>query len=404
MNLRLALGLSLCALAAPALSFAQTPAAQHLDAPTAGDLRLLRPLAARGAVGIVHHPDDGPGARVTVVVAVNAPLATVHRVIAEASEWPAFVPAMRSVELLSRAGRRAAYRFGSTGPMLDVNATCAISEVSDRRIDFAVQQSDFGPAGARWDLVEESPTSTLVAVTTWSDPSQGHWLLRQAAASNPSATAGMNLAVDTSLALAVARRATSLSGVALSARPARMVAPVSDPTPLPLGPWVELTRRVYVVVFSLAPDGALAQINVAGQAGTSPEAVMRRVDDVAGYPSHVPGVRSAVREGGTELAPRFRVTVGGSWDSASGAVVREHEGDRSVTVRGLDGDLADSRWRWDLSPDPGGATLVQLSGGADRELGSLFTRVAASREPYLLGGISALRRLVWLRYMLNGLR
>lgn len=383
-------------------ALAQTPA-QRLEGLTPEDLRLAGPLAARGVVGLVSRPDDGPGARVTVLVPVNAPVATVHAVLADASQWPTFMPALRSVELLSRAGNRAAWRFGSTGPMLDVNAVCTVRELGPRRVDFGLTEGEFGPAGARWDLYDDGPGRTLMAVTSWSDPSQGHWLIRQAASSNPSATAGMNLAVDTSLALAIARRASVLSGHAAPLRPASVAAPIGELAALPQGPWVELTRRVYVVVFSLNPDGAVAQIAVAGQAGVAPEVVTARIDDVGGYPQHIPGVRGAQRDGGTALSPRFRVNFGGAWESGGGTVERTHPTADTVLLRGLDGELTDSRWRWDVSRDPGGATVVQVAGGVDRDLASLFTRVAVSREPYLLAGIAALRRLVTLRYMLNGL-
>lgn len=396
-------GLAALALAAvPARAWAQV--GSRIDCPPRAELQALRPLAERGAAALVYYPDAGPGARISVVVPVAAPLATVRRALLDAERWPDYMPALRGVTLLSRRGRRAAYRFEVNASLLDVTATTSLVEVGERRVDFTVQESEFGPAAARWDMIEESPTRTLLVITSWSDPSQGHWLLRRAASSNPSATAGMNVAVDLTLALSVARRATALTGVALPARPARTSAPTGELRPPTVGPWVSLTHRYYVYSFDIAPDGAVAQMSVVGQTWGRADVLRARLEDIGHYSEHVPGVRLSRAEGDT-TSDRVRATfsVNTPFDTADGTLVRRRAPDGAIFLDGDSGAFAQTGWRWDVIRDPEHGVLLALTGGVEESLASVVTRAAAGREPYLYAGVSALRKLVWLRYMLAGI-
>jgi hypothetical protein len=47
--------------------------------------------------------------------------------------------------------------------------------------------------------------------------------------------------------------------------------------------------------------------------------------------------------------------------------------------------------------------VVALTGGAEAGLAGMLARVATEREPFLVPGVAAMRRLVWVRYMLAGL-
>ncbi len=396
---------ALLALFAPRAAAAQ--AGSRIECPPPDELRALRPLAERGAAALVYYPDAGPGARITVTVPVNAPLASVRAALLDAERWPEYMPALRSVSLLSRRGRRAAYRFEVAASLLDVTATTSLTEVGERRVDFSVTESDFGVAAARWDLVDDGPGRTLLVITSWSDPSQGHWLLRQAARANLTSTAGMNVAVDLVLALSVARRATTLAGTATPARPPRTSAPTERLEGPAMGPWYGLTygpRRYYVYGFTLAPDGALVQSTVMHQTFGRDDVLRARIDDVARYREVVPGVRrsEAVGEANPHEA-RAAVAFDSPFDRGEGELTRRHDGADTVFVEGTTGSLRGARWRWDITRDPAHGTLVALTTTVNEDLNATIVRAAAGREPYLYAGVAALRQLVWLRYMLAGL-
>ena len=379
----------------------------RIDCPPTEDLRMLRPLADHGAAALVYYPDAGPGSRVTVAVPVAAPLDVVRRALLDAERWPEYMPALRAVTLLSRRGRRAAYRFEVSASLLDVTATTSLTEVGERRVDFNVLESDFGAAAARWDMLDDGPGRTLLVITTWSDPSQGHWLLRQAARANQTSTAGMGVAVDLVLTLSVARRAVALAGTATPARPTRTSAPATTLEPPAAGPWFDLAagpRRYYVYSFAIAPDGAVSQATITHQTWGRADVLRARIDDVARYRELVPGVRrSEVTGDATGDVARASVTLNSPFDSADGVLARRHLTPDSVLLEGETGSLHGARWRWDVVHDAQRGTIVHLTSAVNEDLASTIARAAAGREPYLYAGLGALRELVWLRYMLAGL-
>ncbi len=393
-------------LLAPALGLAQPAPSPRIEALPAETLSALAELSAPGAAALVFFPDGGPQARTTVAVRVDAPAETVRRALLDAARWPEFMPALTRVEQTARFGRRAAYRFDVAAGLLTVHATTAITERSARRIDLDVDASDFGPAGARWELVPQDGAHTLLVVTSWSDPSQGHWLFRNAATSDPSATAGMNVAVDLTLALSLARRARDLAGTPTPARPAPWTddgALLQAPAP---GRWMALHPRYYTMVFSLDREGSVRAVNVTGQTYGPAAEVLARVQDVSRYRDHLPGVRASSWDAvPTDAAPsRAHLLLRTPFDAGEGDVERRLEGPSTVFVDGRSGELAGSRWRWDVSTDPTRGTFLSLTGVPNAATATLLTRAVSAREPFLVPGAAALRQLVWLRSMLAGIR
>ncbi len=402
MNLRaLALALFASLFALPLTAAAQV--GSRLECPPRAELALLRPLADGGAAAMVYYPDAGPGARITVAVPVAAPVAVVRRALLEAERWPEFIPALRGVTTLSRRGRRAAYRFEVSASLLDMSAITTLTDVNERRIDFTVQESDFGVAAARWDLLDDGPGRTLLVTTNWSDPSQGHWLLRQTARSNLTATAGMNVAVDLILALSVGRRALDLAGTPTPPRPARAAAPAAALEPPAQGPWVSLVndpKRYYVFAFRLAEDGAVAQMSVMHHTWGRADALESRLAALASYGDHLPGFRVTPVEGASD---RAEVAVSTALDSASGTLVQRREPSGAIVLEGRGGSLNGARWRWDITRTERQGTLLALTGDVRESMATTVVRAAAGREPYLYAGVAALRELMWMRYMLAGI-
>lgn len=398
---------ALALLAAPALAHAQTlPPSPRIEALGPDTVAALTGLSAPGAAALVFFPDGGPQARTTVAVRVEAPAAVVRRALLDAGRWPEFMPALSRVEQTARFGRRAAYRFDVAAGLLTVHATTAITERSARRIDLDVDASDFGPAGARWELIPQGPAHTLLVLTSWSDPAQGHWLFRQAASSDPSATAGMNVAVDLTLALSLARRARALAGAPTPARPEPWTddgGALAAPTP---GPWMALHPRYYTMVFALTPDGAVRAVNVTGQTWGSAAEVLARVRDVSRYRDHLPGVRASswTAPSAGDAPARAHLLLRTPFEAGEGDVERRLEGPGTVYIEGRSGELAGSRWRWDVTADPARGTFLSLTGVPSAATATLLTRAVSAREPFLVPGATALRQLVWLRGMLAGVR
>lgn len=362
-------------------------------------LAALRALAARGAAALVLDPDGGPRSRVTVAVPVRADLNATRRALVEAEGWPGFMPALGAVEPLSRHGRRAAWRMTVRAGLLDVHAVTQVHEVSPRRVDFSITESDFGSAAARWELHPQPDGTTLLALTSWSDPSEGHWLLRRAAGSNPTATAGINVAIGLVLARAVQRQAEHHGGLV---RPAPAAADTATTPPLPTpepGPWDALSTRWYVLSFGFRGDGTATEVTATARTRASAAHIQERLDAVAGWPQFLPALRLAEPAD----ADRARVTLRSPFDDATGLLAHASPSPGVTVWQGQGPGLAASSWRWDLRPTPEGDTLVTLSGRVDPDLSATLPRAAAAREPLLYVGLTGLRQLLWMRGLLAGL-
>jgi hypothetical protein len=390
----------LCLALRPPGALAQPVApAPRLTALDPADLAALRPLALRGAAALVKVLEPAE-ARAVVAMPVHASMEVVHAVLVAGETWPQYIPAINTSVLLSRHANRAAYRFTTTGALLDLSATCTITDVSPARVDVAVTQSEFGPAGARWDLYREGPNRTLVVLTTWAEPNRGHWLLRQAAV-NPTYTIGMGVAVDLALVQSVARRARTLAGNPTPVRPANNNPPPGELQAPPPGPWWTLVSHWYVLAFQLTPEGAVQQVSGIAQTNVPANAVMDHVADLSRYHALLPVFHAdGVTPGPTPDTAQATVRLDGSWDRAEGTVLRRRLSPTAVRLEGTSGELTGTQWRWDTYTNPDQTTLLCITGGVEPEVGSFFARVAVAREPFLLGGLAALRRLVWVRYLM----
>lgn len=377
-----------------------------LQAPTGAVLAALRPLLSRGPAFIVRDADAGPDARITLVTLANVAAGRVHQVITSPAEYPTFMPILRSVEILSQHAARTAFRFEVAAPLFNVHALCEMRETSERRVDVVVTQSETGPGGSRWDLFPDGDVRSVVALTTWGDPSEGHWLLRQVARRSPSAIAGMNIATDTVLALGAVRRAEILGGRQVSTRPATGSVAPGELAPPPPGDWVGLAHEGTVLSLLLTEEGAVRQVTVAAWTPAEPAAVMTRLRDVASYTR----VWGSMREvevlprgaGDPEGSVRFRSVVENPLSRLEGEQ-RARFGDNVAWHEGLSGDYVDATHRWDVVADPRGGSVVMLTGGSDYNRAGWITRRLMERDPWLMAGFAGSWKIVWLRNLLRGI-
>jgi hypothetical protein len=341
-----------------------------------------------------------------VLVRARAPLATVHRVIATPEQYRAFMPAITHVDVLSRHGGYVAFRFAVAGVVFDVTTLSALHELSERRIDVAIVQSDIGMGASRWDLVPDGD-GTLVALSTWGDPSRGNWMLQQIARRSPAAVASMNISTDLMLALGVARRAEIVSGRALPVRPPARDAAPGVLEPPPPGPWTTLARTAMVGTVSLDPAGAVTQSSIAGWTPATPEAVSRRLADVAGWTSIWRSIRALTVVAQRATTVRYHVVNETAMARAEGdeecTVSPRPGGGFFAALAGVSGDFAGQDHRWDVLPDPAGGAVVVLTGGSEWARTGWIARRLIETDPWLMPGYSVSWKLVWIHPLLSSM-
>lgn len=385
---------------------ADAPRRQTLVAPTAAEIDAIRPLLARGPAFVVRNPDGGADARISLITRGHVPMAMVHRAVSTPGEYMTFMPILRSVDVLSEHGTRVGFRFHVAAPLFDVTALCGMHIVSPRRIDVEITESETGPGGSRWDLFDDGAERTVVALTTWGDPSQGHWLLRQVARRSPSAIAGMNISVDTVLGLGAVRRAEVLAGRNLPMRPAEGSVAHGELEPPTMGAWGPMLHDATLVTMRLTPEGAVQQVTAAAWTPAEPAQVIERLRDVNNH-THIWGSLRQIDvvpsvAGDPAGSVRTHVVIETPLSRLEGEqVMRWNES--TVWQDGVGGDFADAPLRWDVQRDPTGGSVVMLTGGSDVNRAGWITRALMQRDPWLMAGFAGSWKIVWLRHLLRGM-
>ena len=390
-----------------------TPAAaQTVPAPTTWpgidpvvpwELGRLTPLLVHGAVIMSRRVDGGATSRATIFVRIHAPLETVYRVVSSPEDYPAFIPAISNVEIRSRRGRRSAFRFHANAAVFEMTTDATMHGVSDRRIDFTIPMSDFGPSGSRWEFFPESPTETVAALTVWTDPGQGIWLVRQMAGSSGYAASSGNFTIETVLALSVKRRAESLAGAHQAIRPEHPYLPATTLSPPPAGPWLELAHRAHMIILGLDDTGALTQITSVGTTHAAPAAIAHRLLDVEHWGQVWGWMRNTSAITHTADSVRFRLTLEAPLASGQGEFVGTVEpGGMGVHLDGVSGDFAGEHHRWDFVTFDNG-TFALYTGGSEALHAPWLHRQLMNRDPFAMMGMSAYWKVIMLRFGLNGL-
>ncbi len=397
------------AVRAPGVSGQTAPAALSiptLTAPDAQDLRDVAPLVSRGLVMLTFVMDHRENNRVTHVFRVRAPIATVRSVITHPEAYPQFMPIVRSVNIEARFGRRTSFQFRAAAAMFDVNVHAAMHEVSDRRVDMVIAQSDLGASASRWDLTEESSDSTLVALTMWCDPGRGNWLMQQVVAQSPWAPGGASVVAGGVLALGVRRYAENLAGAHLPIRPATPTVRADVLQPPTPGTWMNPTQhRRNVVAVTLDAQGAMREVSAVSFTTATPAAVAQRMADV----EHYNGVWSWLTAGRvvsrpTPNAVRFELGIGSPQAAVRGELVRtiEDHGMR-VCVNGVAGGFAGENTRWDVVPASGGGTYLILTGGSEANHLGFWHRMIAGLDPWAVVGLTVHWKMMFLLHGLAGI-
>lgn len=389
---------------APDAAAASAPTPQRtsgtpvLEGLSAEELEALRPIARRGIAMIVRDIDSGVRARITVLVRARAPMATVHQVITRVEDYAQIMDGVQGLEVTSRAANRIAFRFGVSLGVFDVQTTAMLHVLSPRRVNGTLLQSTLGPGGLRWDLYPDG-ADTLIAYSTWGDPSQGNWFLRTVARLAPSTIAAMQVSYDTVLALSAARRAEQLAGLRIPRRPSDRFIPMGA-LEAPSAGWVELGRNTVVGAVTMDDRQVMSQSAIALRVAAPPDAVFARLRDVRQYATlWGPVMQRATIVSEQDGVARFRSVVEAPVFRTEGEqdrLVIERDGARAVVWRGVSGDYRNDAQRYDVRSDGAGGSIVVLSGGADANRAGFVANQLLSRDPWMTPGYALAWKMVWL--------
>jgi ribosome-associated toxin RatA of RatAB toxin-antitoxin module len=369
------------------------------------ELQQLRPMIPRGAVIVLRSVDVGPDPCCTVYVRADAPLDVVRRAIATPDEYPTFMPTLRSVQILAHRGSRTAFRFQMQAAVFDIAADASLQIVNDHRIDVSIAQSDIGPSSSRWELFPDG-NGTIVAFTVWSNPTRSGWAISRAVGNSGFASAAVNIPVATALALGVRHRAEQLAGRIAPVRPSRFAVPPRQLAPPTPGRWLDMTRATNVVVLTLATDGALEQITVAGAAAErAPIELVRHMMRPERYGIGLPWMRDINVLSRSDDTVEFRLRLGPPLASSQGVIRGHREAGRdSVAFVGVSGDFLGEQHRWDFVPYYEGRGVFEMfTTGADERHVPWPQRAFLDVDPWASAGVIAYWNIVSIRSAFHGI-
>lgn len=376
------------------------PTTPQIAAIDPAEMNLIRPLLARGPVLLPRAVDQYANSRPTIYLRIAAPMATVHRVIRTPQEYQSFVPALSGVEVQGNTGRRTAFRFRATAMIFDVRADVRVHAVSDRRVDVEVTQSDFGPAGTRWELFPDGPNATIAALTVWCDPSRATWAIRQYANASAYSASSANITAETVLGLAVKRRAEILTGSRLPVRPAAPTNNAPTLQPPPVGPWMEVLRSgLDCVSIELDQNGSMRSITASRYVASAPDAVRTRLMNAEGWGSYWLWMRDIRVVSRDANRVRISTSLGTPLAAGSGEVeARLDANQNTIYIEGRSGSFTQDRQRWDIVPASGSGTFVMYTGYSDEAHAAWFQHILMDRDVWAVAGLSSYWKVVMVRY------
>lgn len=373
------------------------------------ELEALKPIARNGVALLVRDANSGMRARITVMVHTRASMATAMRVISRVEEYDQIMDGVHDMEVTSRTRNRIGFHFFVGMSVFDVETSAALHMQSPTRVNGQFLRSTLGPGGLRWDLYPDSQGGSLIAYSSWGDPSQGNWFLRTIARIAPSTIAAMQVSYDTVLALSAARRAEQLESLATARRPAQRFLPTGALTS-PSGAWMNLTDHALVGGVVMNAEGVMSQSFVAMRANAAPASVIARFRDVPGYSRVWQGaIRSLSVVSDANGQVRFRNVAETPVFRTEGEQVRvleestESPGTAVCYWRGVAGDYANDEQRFDIRPGASNGTVVVLTGGADHNRVGFMARTIMARDVWMTPGYSLAWKMVWLAAGLTGL-
>ncbi len=397
---RALLSLGGLAFATPKWLWAQSRPSPNLSAPSEDVRRALDPLAARGAAIWIDDLDAGASAKTTVLCRMPASVAQVRQVIASPQLYPEFLSVVRDVVIDSSRGTQTGFHFRAVASIFELNVAAAMRSAGPRRVDVNIVRSDFGPGAARWELFEAGPDSTLVACSTWGDPSQGHWLFRQVARRGNASIALMTTAVNLLLSLSLQKRVSTLVSRPIVAedRSNEPLTPISAAlrSALPTGVLGSVT---------LSPQGTLLQSSTSYMVNVSLARVEQALRNVAQYGTIWRAMRN-VRVLGTDAdqSIRFASELESSLARSAGSrrltITRT---DQTLTAQwvGIGGDELGHSLRWDaVAQGPSQVVLMATIGDESSRIGFPFRRTIDG-EPALRSGLALGLASVWARSLSN---
>jgi len=179
------------------------------------DVGKLTPFLARGDLALVESLPDDKLKQATVMALVEAPPATVWKVLTDYEHYTDFIPNVAEANVVKREGRDVVVAYEIEVPGSNVEYTRRDRLFPPDRIEAWLDddEGDITRGAWRWQLVSTATGSrTILILTLYYDVAESSWVMRQFLKSNPTTEHGLNVASGQVAVEAMKKRAEKLAG------------------------------------------------------------------------------------------------------------------------------------------------------------------------------------------------
>jgi hypothetical protein len=328
---------------------------------TTRDRQLLEPHLERGPVALVEFSVESDLPAIIMATYIRAPAEQVVEVIRDPSGYPRFMPALDSVEILSRHERSIAYRWTWTTGVFTLTGTNAMTlypgpqHRRDRpwRVESRAVGGDLGTGRLMWRVYPMGPSKSLLVLSSRLDLRDANYVTRSMGDGRRSINRTLNLSLATVMVLGTRRESERRAGV--SATTPGPVPALSRPD-IDSAALAAMMFRGDILFFQMTGD-RLDQISVVGRPGTTAERLREVMTDPNEFgPALVPGSYANVLEDrGAQVDFEWGVNI--PLVGTSGTM-RLDRREPTVAIDAIDGALEGGRWRFATEALPWGEPVV----------------------------------------------
>lgn len=356
-------------------------------------LRALAPLLRSTDVALVESHPDGALRQITVLTLAAAPPETVRQALLDAERYPEFV---RNTEISKVTKNpdgtfdhfyKLGYRFFSldgTNRYEQAPADAATGDVAPIEM-YDTDTSWSGTRHYRWEFYRVG-TGTLVVLYGYTNIRNSGGVVAKLMQKLPSLEHGLALVSQMAMPLSMKARAEQLTSQAGTA--------VQLPPPGNASYEFLLDRGVVVLLRS--KGGRLSEMSMIDRTQAKPDVLLETARRVEQWASYIPTFTKSADAGSREGIPLIELVLSLPMLSFSSTYGVRSSGS-TVDLMALEGELRDSRLRWDVKAGPNGTSQVVLRTIQQLDKASIVLRQLYGMEPLFEYGINVGLQLVLLQ-------
>ncbi len=374
---------------------------QRLQGLTRADLERLTPQLQRGPVGLIEFADTDADQLPAINLAayVEAPAATLAKLISTPGGYPRFVRTLDRVEVIESNGNSIAYDWSwdlslfhlQGRNMMTVYEPPASAPERGYRITIDCQSGDLGTGRMLMKVIPVSATRSMLVLSTRIDLRTANYIARQMAAAARSINRSANMSLAYAMLLSFRRDAEKRPGHTI----ADVQAPELSRPALDKRAVLPLLTRGDLVLFDMTGD-RLDQVAIVGLINKDTNVVREVMTDADAFgASLVPGSHARVVSR-NEGVTRFEWGIDLPLVGVSGHMHMTDDG-KVTAIDAVEGAMRGGQWRFEATPIHRDVALV--TGWARFNLADTtwLLRSMIDTDPYLGHGMTAASEVMLVR-------